>query len=326
MAISGREINFERRYGRSPGSVSYQPLPRSGSSPVWYDAGVPHPIRLPRASGRALALGIFSALIAGCGGESDEDDDDREMQVDYVVLGVSGHCFSNCPAEYNPEYLASAGTLERIASNLPDTSDGEVPYGGYADSYYSWEDGRGEILAFGFLQLVSDLEYLRDEWGASLDGKRRIAMACHSHGCVWAHIALFVVEDVEVEVLIDLDAESIGWESDDWSLGFGDEWAEVIEDDGRRWPFDIACAGNCWEVPGVASVQDIEDIVPPSVGEDLEVASLDTTFIQDAEPNHRADGGTSGITRREFDLAHEDVDDRSSTAMDWVVEQLPSSP
>lgn len=275
---------------------------------------------------------VTVTMLSACGGDSDDDDGqdgdrhDIDEKVDYAVLGVSGHCFTDCDYEYNTEYLEAEGTLERIADNLPDTADGRVEYQGYIDSYYNWENGQGELVALGFLQLVSDLEYLRDEAKVTVDGKRRLVVACHSHGCVWAHIALFVVEDIEVSLLIDLDAESIGWESDDWTLGVGDEWAEVIDDDGLRWPFDIACAGNCWSVDGVSSLQDIEDIVPPWVESNLEAASLDATFIQDAEPNHYADGRTAGITRREFDLAHEDVDDRNSSAMDWVIQELPNAP
>jgi hypothetical protein len=93
---------------------------------------------------------------------------------------------------------------------------------------------------------------------------------------------------------------SIGWEGKPIpGLGFGDGWAPIIEDynatTGMTWPFQISNAADSWSIPGLAELQDSEDVVPSCVALDLEVQSEDLTPIRDTEANYRFDGSTTGI-------------------------------
>lgn len=246
-----------------------------------------------------MIVSLSALPLGGCDGLVD---------ADWALIAVSGHCFPGCEAE---NYLVDERSADAVASALPD-ADGDVPVQGYIDSYEATDNGEG------FVDLVGVLQDLEQTW---LDDEHVLAVMCHSHGCVWAHTALQVV-DVDVEILVDLDAESAGWEDDDATLNIGDEWAGVIDDDQREWPFDIGDAVNSYSVPGLGELQDVEDVVPEGVLNNLEAASLHYTFIQDAEPNHLIDGSQSVVTRAEFDELHWEVDDVGSEALSWVVDQV----
>jgi hypothetical protein len=257
--------------------------------------------------------------LVACGGSGRDGDDDEDEPVDYVMIGVSGHCFEDCEEDLNVEYLQGQGTLDTLVAGMDD-ADGVIENIGFGDEYETWVwTDTEEVIVYGFLDLVYTLEVLRDDW---FDSDHRVLMTCHSHGCVWAHTALFVVDDLVVDTLIDIDAESICWEEDFDCAFFGDDWADVIADDGGGWPYDIGSAANSWDIPGVSGYQDVEDVVPYNVRRNLEIGSNDTTFIQDAEPNHYPDGSTFGISRFESDENHEDSDQPRADGVVWAADQL----
>ncbi len=127
-------------------------------------------------------------------------------------------------------------------------------------------------------------------------------------------------------MLIDLDAESLAWEDDTWTLTVGDQWREVILDHTEInevvWPFAIWDATDSWEVPGLEFLQDVEDVTPLNVDLNIEVASTDWAWWQDAEPNHRLDGTAEGVVRRQFDEVHGEVTEVGSEALSWAGEEL----
>lgn len=273
----------------------------------------------------------------GGGGGGDDDDGARRPAEapDFVVVGVSGHCFGfSCPSEdYSPEYLEAGGSLEAIATAIA-ADGGSVTFEAYGDSFWSYpaEDGWTPGVR-GFLELVEDLNWIYDNWMAGFENPTIPIVVAHSHGTVWAHTALHLLDYVPVLLLVDLDGESLGWESDTWTLDtIGDDWAFVAEDfyyeNVDDWPlsvdwhFDIWDAANAWDIPGVAGLQDIEDVVPWNVGVNIETASTDSV-IQDGEPNHRLDGSQDHIYRFEavYD-GHGEVDDLGSETMDWLLEVL----
>ena len=199
-------------------------------------------------------------------------------------------------------------------------------YEGYGDSLWTVVDEDDNVLVRGFLEALVTLEWVEAEWISDYDNPTRVIVVAHSHGTVWAHTALMLTSHVPVDILVDLDGESLGWESDSWTLDtIGDDWraevADYVEDRDPGWWFDVGNPANSWSVPGVSTLQDIEDVVPDNVWFNIEVASS-SLVVQDAEPNHRLDGSVDGIYRFQSGLSHGDVDDPGSTTMDFVAEVI----
>lgn len=277
-------------------------------------------MRFGGCAGSILAL----LVLAGCppsgggggGGDFNPRPDDAPPAV---IVGVSGHCFDDCP-EYNPEYLFDRGTLHEMAYVFNDHGL-DVLLLPFSDNFYTWVDQDDEVLAAGFLDLVATLEYIEEEWVADYDNPTRVIVAAHSHGTVWAHTALFLQPELPVDLLVDLDGESAGWEG--YASFGGDGWEDVIEDYVDEydpdWPFDISNAANAWNIPGQSSLQDVEDVVPDNVWLNIEVASS-SPIIQDGEPNHRLDGSTDDIYRAEFAEDHGGVTWPGSEPIEWVRE------
>jgi hypothetical protein len=287
----------------------------------------------------SLAACVPTGGRGGGGGGSDDDEASQNLRPDdapdYLVISVSGHCFlSDCPPEsYSPEYLERGGSLEAIASMV--AADGnEVHYISYGDSLYTYrpEDG-WDPGVYGFLDLTEDLAWVYENWIEGVSNPTQLIVIAHSHGTVWSHTALHLMPEVPVLLLVDLDGESLGWESDSWTLNtLGDDWAsetaEFYEANRSDWPmsvfwsFDIWNAANSWDIPGMAELQDVEDVVPHNVVVNVETAST-SSVLQDAEWNHRPDGSQTDIYRfqAEFDEHHE-VDDLGSETMDWLLERL----
>ena len=251
---------------------------------------------------------------------------------DFVVVSVSGHNLGDSgdcewwddrDNRINCEYLSGRGTLEAIVQPAVDQGR-SVEVLAFGDSFYSWTDPNTEQpIARGFLDLVDTLSFIEQEWVGQFDNPTRVIVVAHSHGVVWSHLALFLTQELPVDLLVDLDGESLSWESDNWSgeLFPGDEWADVIIDysvaNAVTWDFEIWQAANYWDVPGVAELQDIEDIVPDNVLYNLEVASS-SPLIQDGEPNYRADGSQDDIYRATFSEDHGEVTYPGSQPINWV--------
>ena len=283
---------------------------------------------------------LLLGLLSGCGGRGGGGGGGGNLRPDeapdFVLLSVSGHnlgdsgdCewFDPDGRRINCEYLDARGTPEAIIRPAIDRG-ADVLSLAFGDSFYSWNDAEtDEPIVRGFLELLAAMTIIEEDWVADYANPTRVIVAAHSHGVVWAHIALFLRPELPVDLLIDLDGESLSWESDDWSgdLFPGDEWADVILDysveNDVTWDFDIWEASDHWTVPGLAWTQDIEDVVPDSVFLNLEVASSDF-LIQDAEPNYREDGSQEGIYRSVFNESHGGVTYPGSAPINWVSDTI----
>ncbi len=220
---------------------------------------------------------------------------------DYLIISVSGHCHPiTCGPDPNVEYLGRDLTIAELARPLLDAG-GTVEMQYFTDNFY--EEPAAAPPSLGFLNLLIALASARDSLVADWDNPTRIIVVAHSHGTVWAHTALHYYEQrgfpVPVDILVDFDAVSVGWESKGLPFtGFGDAWSNVITEyttrTGAVWPFDVGNATDSWTLPGVATPQDIEDVVPDSVRNNFEVWSRDPpdfpAEVCDREANHRLDG------------------------------------
>jgi len=260
---------------------------------------------------------------------------------DFLVLSVSGHnsllgtpeC-SGVP--YNCEYLGERGTLATLG-NVFGTHGYEWQLWTYVDeleSFYDDLDGDGQLgpsdkmLANGFLFLLDHIDWVVANWIADFDNPTRVVVLAHSHGGVWAHSALMLRPDLPVDVLVDLDTNALCWEDDLSCATGGDSWQSVLDqhvlDWAPDWSFDVGDASGSWSIPGLGELQDIEDVVPDSVGLNLEVQTDDWP-VYDAHPNHRLDGSQLDIETQLFFEGHGEVTEPSSQAMRWVVERLDGS-
>ena len=242
-----------------------------------------------------------------------------------VVLSVSGHCFaSECAVlGYNREYLYSQGTLD-VALHSVWSSGYEVLLLDFADEFYNWvsTSDPNHVFVYGFLDMLEEMAFIRDEWVSDFVDPTRVILVGHSHGTVWAHIAAFLMPDLPIDLLVDLDGESLGWEGLVPGIpSVGDEWADVILDysieNGVTWPFAIWDPANSISVPGLSQWQDIEDVVPDHVQLNVEVQSEDPV-ISDAEDNHRLDGSTTRIITGRTSEDHSELAEPNSDAVLWV--------
>ncbi len=264
-----------------------------------------------------------------------------ERGPDVVIIGVSGH--DRSLGRRNPEYLEERGTLDAIAAPIR-AAGFSVEVEAFGDEYFTQRDAQGAVATRGFLDLLRLLDVLERRFvNRELeDGQlypvfnpTRIIVVSHSHGVVWSHLALHVFEQLgstlKVDLLIDLDGQSRGWERP--YLAVGDRWAEIIYDDtvatGHRWPFEI------WDPAdttyGMMRDEDIEDVVPDLALINLEVVArrLDPViginvefYINDHDRNHRLDGSTDEILTRAFDLTHKQITYPNLQGIRWVVDQV----
>ena len=269
-----------------------------------------------------------------------------------VIFAVSGHCFNGCPGgsvfgadAVNPEYMEESRGIEQIADRFRD--DGfivDVWY--YADEFYDRTEDGGEYYPsrvgilpdhYGFLSLLLDMAATRDRlFDYEAEERPLIILAAHSHGTVWAHSAAMLMPDFEIDLLIDLDSESILWPA---AVGLaGDDWSSVIQDyeetnfvafPMRDQSWFLGVATNYFDIPSVAAAYDIEDVVPNNVWINLEVAAdvvlVDASFarIQDSERNYRLNGTQTDVFQYEATgLGHGGVHRTGSHSIDWVIEQI----
>lgn len=240
---------------------------------------------------------------------------------DVLVVTVSGHC-ANCASEYNGEYLEGWGVPATLEGVIEDEGL-SVETWTYVDELYSWTRG-SEVLVYGYLALVQDLEWVEQNWIADFDNPTRIVLLGHSHGVVWAHSAAIAVE-VPIEVLIDLDGVCMNWEDDDWAFGVGDDWNQEVDRYEQRngqlsW-FDLSNPCDSWDL-GPGQAMNIDDVVPWNVGVNLEVRSNDWLLF-DSQDNLRYDGTSDTLTFMS-DLSHMNILDPSGDAMAWVRGRLRS--
>jgi hypothetical protein len=244
-----------------------------------------------------------------------------------LILSVSGHDFAIeglAACEVNPEYLETRGTINALAATIRSAGGYEtVDINYYSDNFYDDTNQDRLILPttaldagerrenWGFLHLLDDLDDLR----STPAGMRPdLYMVGHSHGTVWAHIALFLLQSLPADpplrfrVLIDLDGESLCWSRP--CLTAGDCWVNTIKAYVREnepvWAFNPSDAAQSFG-------DDIEDLVPENVDYNIEIASgarfvggeggaPNLIGVQDGEPNRRhSDDSTRGIFRFEID-------------------------
>ncbi len=250
---------------------------------------------------------------------------------DFVILAASGHCLTNCPA-FPRENLVSQGTAARIG-DLLNGYGWSVAVFEYADAFYNHlADGTAVLpfseeapVQFGFLQMLADLQDIRDLWIGEFQNPTGIVLLGHSHGVVWTHTLATLRSDVPIDFLIDLDGDSHAWEDEGDEFVAGDDWAPIIAEytelEGVIWDYPIEEATDAWQVSGLDELQDIEDIVPGHVAWNLEVHGGSFT-LQDSEPNHRFDGTDLGIIVGETNEEHDRLDDPGSQSVEWVLEQM----
>ena len=284
-----------------------------------------------------LALIALPLLLLACGegmgeGPTGEDGGLGLDRPHYLVLAASGHPMSVVTTGHHEAYLVQQGTAGRIYDLL--SADGsQVFVWDHADEFFS-HDAQGNVLtpwdnaeftSFGFLHLLEDLRWVDENWIQGRETPTRLIVLGHSHGVVWAHIALHLYPGIPVDVLIDLDGDCTGWGGDDIAGLPGDGWDQVIQQwsavNQVEWSFEIWNACDYWAVSGIDELQDVEDVVPSSVAINLEVRG-DGSLLFDADPNLRLDGSVGGIVAVETYEEHDEVAERGSASMDWVLEQL----
>jgi len=246
---------------------------------------------------------------------------------DIVLLTVSGRNLDLldlfCPPECNLPYLGDAGGAGESLQTEIESLGYTVERDDYIAALQSYDDD-GDSIAdrLGFLQLVSDLVWIRDNWIGTFEDPTKIVIYAHSHGCVWAHIAASVVPDCPIEVLASIDGVCLQWEADhDGSVD------DYVNANGNPWPWDISSPCDEWTVPGQGDRLDTKDVVFDNVRFNLEVKSTGVNLlfglIADTVDNRRLDGTETDITRLPAGSeGHSDVDDPGSAAYDWVVARL----
>ena len=144
-----------------------------------------------------LLLPLF-LVLAGCVAQTPEiepgTDGPRPTDApDYVVMAASGHCLTNCPA-FARENLVGQGTAARVSELLAGYGLTSVTFD-YADAFYNrLADGTPALpfasatpVQFGFLQMLADLQDVRDLWIRNYQDATRVILLGHSHGVVWTH-------------------------------------------------------------------------------------------------------------------------------------------
>lgn len=285
-----------------------------------------------------LLLLILPTLLLACGeglgGQDGPTGEDGGLGIDrphVLIMGASGHKLTVSTGP-NEAYLVQQGTAGRLHDQL--SADGALVYAwDHADEFFSYDDlgnaltpwDNANFVSFGFLHFVEDLRWVDENWIQGRESPTRLIVLAHSHGVVWAHIALHLYPDIPVDVLIDLDGDCTAWGSDVVPGLPSDGWDQVVQQwsavNQVEWSFEIWNACDAWTIDGIDGLFDIEDVVPASVATNLEVRS-DGLILFDADPNVRLDGSIDGILSLETAEGHEEVAGPWSESMHWVLEQL----
>lgn len=280
-----------------------------------------------------LCLLSGCSLIGGGGTEPTTPTGARPAEApDVVILAASGHELNVSAFPYRDGYLIREGAALDVAAALEGLG-ASVAVWDHGDAFWNHDANgvelspldAGEPVSFGFLQLIVDLETIRDQWIATYDNPTKIVILGHSHGVVWAHLAALLVADAPVDVLIDLDGDVEGWDFEG-PVGMSvDGWDQVLLDYtnayGIAWPFDPWAARDAWAVDGVPTLMDVEDVVPTSAALNLEVWG-GGQLLRDQNPNLRLDGSDTNVLRLETTLSHEALARSGTEATAWITEQL----
>lgn len=280
---------------------------------------------LPIACGGGVDLvaSIAGSGFEAIGGPPGMGGERPAAAPDYVVLSVSGRNFEFslfCPPECNVAYIDDEGSAaEAVILDLigrGHTVESETYIA--ALSNYD-DDGDGAFdERLGFLQLVQDLEWVHENWIDGFTNPTKIVMICHSHGCVWGHIATSVVPDITIDVLISMDGVCTLWEFDheDQIRGYYDSVG------GNPFPWDISAPCFQWDVLGIGRF-DTEDVAFDNVVFNIEVRANGELVAQDGTANFRLDGTRDDIVDfQSGDDDHSEVLDPNRGSMQFVLAQL----
>lgn len=264
---------------------------------------------------------------------------------DFHVVSVAGHAADD--SVFSRDYLAEAGTVAAVLRTIESRGFTAATFAA-TDNYESQRVpqfgptglvvGYSDETVNGFDALLAHLETIGRRDISAWDNPSRVVIVAHSHGVVWAHLALLVLEErgipIPVEVLVDLDGTSYRWEADGTPPFVGDHWGRHIREhvlSPDEWPFPFwDAAEDYWDLPGVSDA-DAEDVVPAGVVLNLEVWSNSLPPVHDRDENHRRDGTHSGIeTLRHCYALHHDLTPAvaravyvpTSDAMEWVLSRL----
>lgn len=244
---------------------------------------------------------------------------------DIVLFTVSGHdgalnavfCTSATNRSYLQDPGEATGAITRTFADLGLT--GQV--GHYADFFDGIDaDGDGtpdDPEQHGFLQLIAALQTVHNDWILGFDNPTRIVIVAHSHGAVWAHMAVSVLEHIPIEYLITLDGVCTLWECEHET-----EVAGWLAANGNPFPWDISQPCGRWLAAGWPGSFDTEDVAFDNVRINLEVQS-DDLFARDDVDNLRRDGTRRGVaTFFAAGEGHNDVRKDGSNALAWVTDQI----
>lgn len=267
----------------------------------------------------AAVLALLLATACGGGGGGASESGVLGPAPDLALVFCSGHDLLGV----DPTYLdVSAGPAVEAA----------VAGAGYSFESFHFADEIGGSA--GYAGLVALLEAIRDEW---IDGRAvpaRVVVVAHSHGCVRTHAALRAVPDCPVRLLVDLDGSSNGW-----ALVHGPAEAAAMGG-GPVDAYDLGVDLECAAFPAIAdedgTLYDLEDVVPGSALEALEVRSGEIALNPfqpepyDERWNARTDGTQVGLTCHYSATSHAEVHAAAGATMAlvaaWILDRLASDP
>jgi hypothetical protein len=281
-----------------------------------------------------LSLLALPALLTACGGGgagtgTDPSTGATGQGPNYLILAFSGQRANLSLATNNEAYLALEGGVVDLANALAE--DGStVTVWEYASAFFDvdtsgtlvhpWDNA--SFAQFGFLRAIQNLEVVRDNWIAGQDNPTQVIVVGHDHGAVWAHLALMLIEDVPVQVLIDLDADSTAWGSDSLPGLPARNWNAVMAQwtaqNNAEWPFDVWNAVDAFDIPNAGVLFDAEDVVPTNAITNLELWT-DSQLLHDPDENRRFDGSTTGIESLQVFDAHSSMPRSGSESMVFAI-------
>ena len=281
-----------------------------------------------------LLLGVL--LLASCGGggvpenpllTSGEDpplptappeDPPAEPPIpDLTILFVSGH----------QGLLDGAPSLSYLHESYGPKIVADLESSGYTVAVGYYADHPSETNAGGYVDLVSDMKLVRDEWVAGRASPTRVIVIAHSHGGVWATAAIREVPSLPIRLQVALDHSSYGWGTvghtgHDAVMG-GDPRDEYIINT------SVSCSSDLGSWSDTSNEYDLEDVVFPNVVEALEVQSgQPVVFLEpyDEKWNARLDGSLTGLSCYWSNTTHNETREANGTTypvvINWIRERL----
>lgn len=250
---------------------------------------------------------------------------------DVVIIGFAGRCASITLQPCNPpfdnwSYLQDRGTQQAVidAFNSLGYTTEYFNASAYLYRHYSRVSKREDL---GYLEAEAYLNRVVKDWVADYANPTRIVLLAHSHGTVWASLLAWNHPDVKFDYFISLDGICFWWPEDNLKKN------RIIESYydplglRRPWPLnpeegETACASK--ELDG----KDVNDVFPENVYYGLEAISkdvigLNVNYLQDHDPNIRADGSKRRIwTIKSRTEDHSEVTNPAGPAMHWVADAI----